>query len=102
VPPERFGVLELEGDAVRRFQEKPTGEAAIVSAGFFVLSPRVLERIEGDATVWEEQPLSSLAADGELMAYRHHGFWQPMDTLRDQVLLEELWADGNAPWKAWS
>ncbi len=100
-PPERFGVLDLDGDAVRRFQEKPTGEGAIVSAGFFVLSPKVLDLIDGDATVWEERPLSCLAASGELMAYRHSGFWQPMDTLRDRMLLEELWARGAAPWKAW-
>jgi glucose-1-phosphate cytidylyltransferase len=100
-PPERFGVLDLDGDTVQRFQEKPTGEGSIVSAGFFVLSPHVLDLIDGDATVWEEQPLSSLAASGQLMAFRHSGFWQPMDTLRDRILLEELWAGGKAPWKAW-
>jgi glucose-1-phosphate cytidylyltransferase len=101
IPPERFGVLDLMDDVDHRFQEKPTGEGAIVSAGFFVLSPKVLELIENDSTVWEEQPLTSLAASGELMAFRHDGFWQPMDTLRDRMLLEELWAGGNAPWKAW-
>jgi glucose-1-phosphate cytidylyltransferase len=101
MPPERFGVLELKDDAVQSFQEKPTGEGALVNAGYFVLSPRVLELIADDSTVWEQEPLMSLAASGELMAFRHDGFWQPMDTLRDRVLLEDLWASGNAPWKAW-
>jgi glucose-1-phosphate cytidylyltransferase len=101
MPPERFGVLELKDDAVHSFQEKPTAEGAIVNAGYFVLSPRVLDLIADDSTVWEQEPLASLAASGELMAFRHDGFWQPMDTLRDRVLLEDLWATGKAPWKAW-
>lgn len=101
VPPERFGVLDLDGDQVARFQEKPSFEGTVVSAGFFVLSPRVLDLIEGDSTVWELDPLSTLAANGELMAFRHNGFWQPMDTLRDRQLLEELWNTDQAPWKVW-
>lgn len=102
VPPERFGVLQLDGDEVVRFQEKPTTEGTVVSAGFFVLSPSVLDLIEGDDTVWEAEPLTELAARGELMAFRHEGYWQPMDTLRDRQRLEELWASGRAPWKVWA
>ena len=101
VPPGRFGALDLAGDAVRSFREKPAGDGATINGGFFVLSPRVLDRIEGDATVWESGPLESLARDGELHAYHHHGFWQAMDTLRDKKHLEELWARGDAPWKVW-
>jgi len=101
VPPGRFGALDLEGDAVRCFREKPAGDGAAINGGFFVLSPRVLDRIEGDATVWENEPLERLAREGELRAYQHGGFWQAMDTLRDKKHLEELWAGGTAPWKVW-
>lgn len=100
-PPARFGVLDLDGDQVRAFQEKPRGEGGRINGGFFVLSPQVLSRLTGDDCVWEQQPLASLASDGELMAFAHDGFWQPMDTLRDKNLLEELWASGKAPWKTW-
>lgn len=101
VPPGRFGALDLDGDAVRSFREKPAGDGATINGGFFVLSPRVLDRIAGDATVWENEPLESLAREGQLHAYHHHGFWQAMDTLRDKKHLEELWAKGDAPWKVW-
>lgn len=101
VPPGRFGALDLQGDAVRSFREKPAGDGATINGGFFVLSPKVLDRIEGDATVWESEPLESLAREGQLHAYHHTGFWQAMDTLRDKKHLEELWARGDAPWKVW-
>jgi len=101
-PPARFGALDLDGDRVRAFQEKPRGEGGRINGGFFVLSPRVLGLLDGDDCVWEQAPLATLAAQGELMAFAHDGFWQPMDTLRDKNLLEELWASGKAPWKRWS
>jgi glucose-1-phosphate cytidylyltransferase len=88
------------GDEVRGFTEKPT-DGGLINGGFFVLSPKVLDRIAGDATSWEAEPLSSLAADGELMGFPHRGFWQPMDTLREMNLLEQLWDSGEAPWKVW-
>ncbi|SEK57096.1 glucose-1-phosphate cytidylyltransferase [Roseateles sp. YR242] len=100
-PPGRFGALDIENNQIKRFMEKPKGDGAMINGGFFVLSPRVLDYLEDDNTVWEQQPLQRLAADGELMAYEHHGFWQPMDTLRDKTHLEELWASGRAPWKTW-
>ena len=100
-PPGRFGALDIQGHQIKQFMEKPKGDGAMINGGFFVLSPRVLDYLEDDATVWEQQPLQRLAADGELMAYEHHGFWQPMDTLRDKTYLEELWAAGKAPWKTW-
>jgi glucose-1-phosphate cytidylyltransferase len=100
-PPGRYGALDLDGSRVRGFVEKPRGDGGLINGGFFVLSPRCLERIAGDATTWEAEPLSSLAAEGQLMAYPHTGFWQPMDTLREKNLLEELWASGRAPWKTW-
>lgn len=100
-PPGRFGALDIQKGRVASFQEKPRGDGAMINGGFFVLSPRVLDYIRDDDTVWEQQPLQQLAADGQLMAYEHHGFWQPMDTLRDKHLLEELWASGTAPWKKW-
>jgi len=100
-PPARFGVLDMEGQRVRQFMEKPRGEGGLINGGFFVLNPAVLGLLEDDSTVWEQGPLASLASRGELMAYEHEGFWQPMDTLRDKVLLEELWASGKAPWKQW-
>ena len=100
-PPGRYGALQMAGSAVHRFMEKPHGDGGLINGGFFVLSPRCLERIEGDATSWEAEPLSGLAAQGELMAFEHSGFWQPMDTLREKNLLEELWQSGAAPWKRW-
>ncbi len=100
-PPGRFGVLEMEGDKVKRFREKPKGDGALVNGGFFVLSPKVLDRISGDDCVWEQAPLKGLAEDNNLMSYAHDGFWQPMDTLRDTVYLQELWDENKAPWKSW-
>jgi glucose-1-phosphate cytidylyltransferase len=102
-PPGRFGALALgdDGESVRSFVEKPSGDGAWMNGGFFVLEPAVLERVAGDETLWEKEPLEHLAADGELAAYRHRGFWQPMDTLRDKRMLEELWESGSAPWKTW-
>ncbi|MEH6347742.1 MAG: glucose-1-phosphate cytidylyltransferase [Bermanella sp.] len=100
-PPGRFGALDMDGGKVRSFKEKPRGDGAMINGGFFVLSPKVLEYIEDDSTTWEQYPLKKLAEDMQLMAYEHHGFWQPMDTLRDKNQLEELWNSGNAPWKVW-
>jgi glucose-1-phosphate cytidylyltransferase len=100
-PPGRFGALDLEGEAVRAFQEKPKGDGSWISGGFFVLEPAVADRIEGDATNFEKTTLEALAAEGQIMARRHRGFWQPMDTLRDKQLLDELWRTGKAPWKKW-
>lgn len=100
-PPGRYGALQLEESKVEGFTEKPRGDGGLINGGFFVLSPRCLDRIEGDPTSWEIEPLNGLARDGELMAFEHHGFWQPMDTLRDKNQLEELWASGRAPWKVW-
>lgn len=101
-PPGRYGALELADSSVTGFMEKPRGDGGLINGGFFVLSPRVLELIENDASSWEGKPLTALARMGELMAYEHHGFWQAMDTLRDKNQLEELWAAGKAPWKVWS
>ena len=100
-PPGRYGALRMSGDRVQGFTEKPRGDGGLINGGFFVLSPRCLERIAGDATTWEDEPLMGLAAEGELMSYVHSGFWQPMDTLREKNLLEELWQSGSAPWKVW-
>jgi glucose-1-phosphate cytidylyltransferase len=100
-PPGRFGAATLDGERVSGFTEKPRGDGGFINGGFFVLSPKVLERVAGDETVWEREPLESLAADGELQAYRHDGFWQPMDTLREKEHLDELWASGHAPWRLW-
>ena len=100
-PPGRFGALEINGQQVLSFQEKPRGDGALINGGFFVLSPAVLGYLKDDTTIWEQEPLARLAAEGQLMAYTHDGFWQPMDTLRDKHLLEELWAAGKAPWKTW-
>lgn len=100
-PPGRYGALHLEAGAVQQFQEKPDGDNAWINGGFFVLEPRVLDLIEGDASSWEGDVLPKLAASGQLSAYRHNGFWQPMDTLRDRTRLEELWVGGQAPWKLW-
>jgi len=98
-PPGRYGALEIREGLVQRFTEKPPGDNALINGGFFVLQPEVLDRIEGDATVWENEPLEGLAADGQLAAYRHAGFWAAMDTLRDKNQLEALWASGEAPWR---
>lgn len=100
-PPGRFGALDIQNKKVMSFKEKPKGDGAMINGGFFVLTPDVLKYLNDDATVWEQEPLMGLAQDGQLMAYEHHGFWQPMDTLRDKHLLEELWESGTAPWKTW-
>ena len=100
-PPGRFGALDIKEGQVKNFKEKPKGDGAMVNGGFFVLSPKVIDYINGDECVWEQQPLMSLASEGELTAYQHEGFWQPMDTLRDKHYLEELWDSGAAPWKTW-
>ena len=101
LPPGRYGAIECAGDRVTRFVEKPRGDGGLINGGFFILSPAVLDYIEGDQTPFEGPPLARLAADGEMMAFEHSGFWQPMDTLRDKNLLEELWSSGEAPWKCW-
>jgi glucose-1-phosphate cytidylyltransferase len=100
-PAGRFGAMDLEGERVSQFREKPAGDGAWINGGFFVLSPAVRDYLDGDETVWEQEPLGRLAADGQLSSYKHHGFWQPMDTLREKHQLEELWATGRAPWKSW-
>jgi glucose-1-phosphate cytidylyltransferase len=100
-PPGRFGALNLSGQIVNSFQEKPQGDGAWINGGFFVLSPSVIDYIEDDLTIWEKSPMERLARDGQLDAYLHHGFWHPMDTLRDKVYLEDLWRLGRAPWKTW-
>jgi len=100
-PPGRFGALELEGSSVKSFIEKPSGDGGWINGGFFILNPKVLELIESDATVWEKEPLEALAAQNQLEAFLHDGFWRPMDTLRDKVILEELWNSNKAPWKIW-
>jgi glucose-1-phosphate cytidylyltransferase len=100
-PQARFGRLEIEGNRVARFDEKPLAGEAWINGAFFVLEPRVFDYIEGDATQFEREPLEYLARDGQLMAFQHHGFWQCMDTLRDKVRLESLWDRGDAPWKIW-
>jgi len=100
-PLARFGGLEMDGDAVTNFQEKPEGEGGWINGGFFVLSPAVLSEIPSETSMFEQGPLQSLTAKGQVGAYRHGGFWQPMDTLRDKQRLEELWASGRAPWKTW-
>lgn len=100
-PPARFGRLDLDGNRARGFQEKPRGDGDWINGGFFVLEPDALDRVAGDDTLWEKEPMQHLAADGQLAAFRHDGFWQPMDTLRDKNHLEELWASDKAPWKLW-
>ena len=100
-PPGRFGALDIQQGRVLNFKEKPKGDGAKINGGFFVLSPKVLSYLTDDRTTWEQEPLMRLAADGQLMAFEHQGFWQPMDTLRDKHFLEELWQAGNAPWKNW-
>ena len=100
-PPGRFGALDLQQNLITGFREKPQGDGGWINGGFFVLEPRALDAIEGDRTLWEREPLERLARDGQLAAFRHLGFWQPMDTLRDKLHLESLWASGKAPWKVW-
>ncbi len=100
-PPGRYGALQLSNERVVGFAEKPRGDGGLINGGFFVLSPKCLDFIEGDHTSWEIEPLVHLAREGQLMAFRHDGFWQPMDTLRDKNSLEELWQSGKAPWKVW-
>ena len=100
-PPGRFGSLDVSGNLITAFQEKPQGDGSWINGGFFVLSPKVLEYIESDDTIWERQPMERLARDKQLSAYAHSGFWQPMDTLRDKNLLESHWQSGKAPWKVW-
>ncbi len=100
-PPGRYGALDISQGQVSGFVEKPRGDGALINGGFFVLSPKVIDYIEGDSTCWEGQPLSQLAEDGHVMAFAHSGFWQPMDTLRERTALEDLWALGKAPWKVW-
>jgi glucose-1-phosphate cytidylyltransferase len=100
-PPGRYGALQIELDSVKNFTEKPRGDGGQINGGFFVLSPKCLDLIEGDETSWESNPLKQLALQGQLMAFEHKGFWQPMDTLREKNLLEELWKSDKAPWKVW-
>ncbi len=100
-PPGRFGALDIQNGMIKSFKEKPKGDGALINGGFFVLSPKVIDLIDGDKCVWEQQPLEQLAKDNELMAFNHDGFWQPMDTLRDKMYLEELWQNNQAPWKLW-
>jgi glucose-1-phosphate cytidylyltransferase len=100
-PPSRYGALDLQGQVVTGFKEKPVGESGLINGGFFVLSPTVLDLIADDSTSWEGAPLQTLSQQNELMAFEHHGFWQPMDTLREKNLLESLWSSGHAPWKTW-
>jgi glucose-1-phosphate cytidylyltransferase len=101
-PAGRFGALDMSGGRITRFEEKPQGDGAWVNGGYFVLEPQALDLIDDDATVWERGPMEQLARDAQLSAFQHHGFWQPMDTLRDKTRLDELWASGRAPWKVWA
>lgn len=100
-PPGRFGALILDNNKVDKFEEKPRGDGSLINGGFFILSPKVIERIDGDNTIWEQEPLKGLVSDGELMSFKHEGFWQPMDTLRDKNYLEKLLVTNKAPWKKW-
>lgn len=100
-PPGRFGALNLDGINVMSFQEKPQGDGGWINGGFFVLSPKILDYLTDDRTIWEREPMEQLAKEGQVSAYFHSGFWQPMDTLRDKVHLEDLWDSGKAPWKTW-
>jgi glucose-1-phosphate cytidylyltransferase len=100
-PPGRYGALNLDGNTVKSFMEKPVGDGGWINGGFFVLNPKVLDLVDGDDTIWERKPLEALAAADQLEAFFHRGFWQPMDTLRDKIQLEEYWQSGKAPWKVW-
>ncbi len=101
-PPGRFGAIDIDGNRITRFEEKPLGDGSWINGGFFILEPGVLKYVDGDDSVWEREPLEKLASAGQLSAFTHRGFWQPMDTLRDKVKLEELWQSGKAPWKVWT
>ena len=101
-PQARFGSLEIENNQVKKFVEKPRGDGALINGGFFIVNKKAIDFIDGDSTIWEQEPLDILAKSGELMAFKHEGFWQPMDTLRDKTYLEELWRSCKAPWKLWS
>ena len=100
-PPGRFGASVLDGDRIVAFEEKPRGDNAWINGGFFVLGPEVFDVIDGDETLFEREPLDRLVAADQLRAFKHRGFWQPVDTLRDKIVLEELWQSGKAPWKSW-
>jgi glucose-1-phosphate cytidylyltransferase len=100
-PPGRFGAIQMDGQRIVSFKEKPQGDGNWINGGFFVLSPKVIDYIEADSTTWEQEPMEILARENQMRAFMHHGFWQPMDTLRDKVLLEDLWQTGRAPWKRW-
>jgi len=100
-PPGRYGALQMDGSSVSGFSEKPRGDGGLINGGFFILSPQCIDLVDGDKCSWEGSPLTHLAQDGQLMAFEHKGFWQPMDTLREKNLLEDLWASGKAPWKVW-
>jgi len=100
-PPGRFGAIDIDGNRVIKFEEKPHGDGAWINGGFFVLSPLVLDYIEGDSTIWEQQPMRTLAAESQMSVYHHDGYWQPMDTIREKTMLEELWESNKAPWKVW-
>jgi len=100
-PPGRFGVVDIEADKIRTFSEKPAGDGGWVNGGYFVLEPKIFDYLDGDETTWEREPLERLAAESQLSAYRHSGFWLPMDNLRDKILLDSLWQSGEAPWKVW-
>lgn len=100
-PPGRFGALEFEGNKILSFKEKPKGDGSWINGGFFVLSPKVIDYLEGDETTWEQEPMKELVQEGNMSIYFHNGFWQPMDTLREKLLLEDLWQSGKAPWKVW-
>jgi glucose-1-phosphate cytidylyltransferase len=101
-PQARFGSLEIEGNRVKNFVEKPKGDGALINGGFFVLNPKAVDYIDGDSSIWEQEPLNKLAEEGELMSFKHEDFWQPMDTLRDKHYLEKLWESNKAPWKLWN
>jgi glucose-1-phosphate cytidylyltransferase len=101
MPPARWGILEMDGPRITGFQEKPQGDGGWINGGFFVLSPKVIDYIDGDDTFWEREPMERLVKEGELNAFKHEGFWHAMDTLRDKLLLEKLWESGSAPWKTW-
>jgi len=100
-PSGRFGVIKADGDRVTNFVEKPDGEGTLINGGYFVLSPKIVDYIDGDASIWEREPLERLAGDGELRSHRHKGFWQPMDTMREREILQKMWSEGTAPWKIW-